>query len=297
MDIRHIRYFRAVATHQNFSKAAQYLGISQPPLSMQIRHLEDEIGVELFYRSSHGAELTAAGQALLHATASIEEQLQQAITMAQRTANGELGELHLGFTGTAILNPLIPKAIKQFQKIYPEINLVLQEANSLLLIDALVKNELDIAIIRTPDEYPTQLCIQPLIYENLVAAVPSHFDNQQQPYIHLSQLKDEFFIVSPYEVSAGLHDVTLLACRQSGFEPKFGPSAPQIVSILSLVAANLGVSLVPESTQQVKIKGIQYCMLHPDTPKVSLGLAYQHDYHSQPAINFSSIIHSMLHEN
>lgn len=296
MDIRHIRYFRTVATHQNFSKAAYELGISQPPLSIQIRQLEDEIGVELFYRSSHGATLTDAGHALYKATEQIEKQLHQAIEITQRTANGELGELHLGFTGTAILNPIVPKAIKQFQKIYPEINLILQEANSLLLIDALIQKKLDIAVIRTPDEYPEQICIQPLVYENLVAAVPSHSKYNQQSNLELHELKDEFFIVSPYEVSAGLHDVTLLACRQSGFEPKFGPSAPQIVSILSLVAANLGVSLVPESTQQVKIKGIQYCKLPAHTPKVSLGLAYQHNYHCQPAINFSSILHSMLHK-
>lgn len=296
MEIRHIKYFMAVAKTHNFSKAAQLLGISQPPLSIQIKHLEEEVGSDLFYRTSQGATLTAAGEVFLKSVAHIESQLQSAIEQTQRVANGDMGELRLGFTGTAILNPLIPQAIRTFQKKHPHINLILKEANSLLLIDDIADNELDIAVIRTPHNYQSDICIQHLLYENLVAALHQDTPCTGEPYILLSSLKDQKFIVSPYEVSAGLHDATINACKQSGFEPIFGPSAPQIVSILSLVAANLGVSLVPETTQQVNIKGIRYKALHPDTTKVSLGLAHQHDYHCQPAINFSSILHTLLNE-
>lgn len=295
MDLRHIRYFITVAEEQSFSKAAQRLHMSQPPLSMQIKQLEEEIGTELFYRTSQGVSLTPSGKVFLKSVLPIQHQVQHAIKQAQSTANGEIGELRLGFTGTAILNPLIPKAIQRFQKQYPSTNLVLTEANSLLLIEAILHNELDIAVIRPPKTYPNDLYIQHLIDEHLVAVLPQDYLLPDEKLSSLEALKNERFIVSPYEVSAGLFEATVHACAQSGFEPKFGPSAPQIVSILSLVAANIGVSLVPESTQQLNIKGIQYQALDPKISKIGLGLAYKTDHHSQPAINFSSILHSLLH--
>ncbi|ESK40910.1 hypothetical protein P256_00338 [Acinetobacter nectaris CIP 110549] len=295
MDLRHIKYFIAVAEEQSFSKAAQRLHMSQPPLSMQIKQLEEEIGTELFYRTSQGVSLTPSGKVFLKSVLPIQNQIHHAIRQTQSTANGDIGELRLGFTGTAILNPLIPKAIKAFQKEYPAVNLILTEANSLLLIEAILHNELDIAVIRPPKTHFNGISIQHLIEERLVAVLPQNYLLSDGKLNSLEALKNERFIVSPYEVSAGLFEATVHACQQSGFEPKFGPSAPQIVSILSLVAANIGVSLVPESTQQLNIKGIQYQTLDPKISKIGLGLAYKEDHHSQPAINFSSILHSLLH--
>lgn len=295
MDIRHIQYFIAVAEEQNFSKAALRLGISQPPLSMQIKKLEEEIGVELFHRYSQGATLTPAGQTFLKAVSPIQNQLKNAVRLTRNTANGESGELRLGFTGTSILNPLIPTAIQTFQHSYPDVNLILKEANSLILIESILNNELDIAVIRPPESYPKTITIKNFINEKLIAALPIDYPNEEET-IDLDQFKNESFIVSPPNISAGLYAAIINACQQHGFTPKIGQQAPQIVSILSLVAANLGISLVPESTKQLKIEGIKYKYLKNQTSTIGLGIAFKTDFDCQPAINFSSIINSLLRD-
>ncbi|WP_436905970.1 LysR family transcriptional regulator [Acinetobacter johnsonii] len=296
MELRNIQYFIAIAEEQSFSKAALRLGISQPPLSMQIKKLEREIGVELFYRYSHGVALTPAGETFLKMVLPVQNQLKNAVKLTQSTANGELGELRLGFTGTSILNSLIPTAIQAFQQQYPQVNLVLKEANSLILIESLLNNELDIAIVRPPAQYPKAITIRNLIDEKLIAALPIQYPAEDE-VIDLAEFKHESFIVSPPEVSAGLYAAILNSCQQHGFTPKIGQQAPQIVSILSLVAANLGVSLVPESTQQLKIEGIKYKYLKNKTATIGLGIAFKADLHSQPAINFSSLLNSIVRQH
>lgn len=294
MDIRHLRYFKAVAEEKSFTKAAKKLGINQPPLSMQIKNLEQEIGIELFYRSIHGAELTEAGHTFLKEILPIEQLLQQAIQQTKLTGSGNIGELRLGYTGTCILNSLIPQAIYLFQEQYPHVSLSLKEANSLLLFESLLKNEIDLAIVRIPEKPTANLVIQHLLDENLVAVLPEDYPCAEDT-IELSALKNEIFITSPDQISPGLHDSILRACHLSGFTPNLKYNAPQIVSILSLIAAGLGVSLVPSSTQQLKINGIKYRYLKDNRTSTSIGLAHTKDYHSQTAINFSSLLHSLMH--
>jgi len=271
MEMRNIQYFIAIAEEQSFSKAALRLGISQPPLSMQIKKLEREIGVELFYRYSHGVALTPAGETFLKMVLPVQNQLKNAVKLTQSMANGELGELRLGFTGTSILN-------------------------SLILIESLLNNGLDIAIVRPPAQYPKAITIRNLIDEKLIAALPIQYPAKDE-VIDLAEFKYESFIVSPPEVSAGLYAAILNSCQQHGFTPKIGQQAPQIVSILSLVAANLGISLVPESTQQLKIEGIKYKYLKNKTATIGLGIAFKADLHSQPAINFSSLLNSIVRQH
>lgn len=295
MDIRHIQYFTAVAEEKNFTKAAVRLGIRQPPLSMQIKKLEDEVGAILFLRTSQGVCLTQAGQHLLKMVKPIQQQLQNAVRQVKEVANGEIGQLRLGFTGTAILHPLIPQAIKTYKQQYPHVELELTEENSLLLMEKVQRDELDIAIIRPAHKLPTSLKIQMLLEEELVAVLPKNY-----PYIKktldLNEFREKNFIMSPYGVSAGLYDATLRACEVHGFQPKIGAKAPQIVSILSLVAANLGIALLPISTKQLKIDGVQYKTLKDSEAKIGLALVYKEDYHAQTAINFASIIHSLRHQ-
>ncbi|WP_436327480.1 multidrug efflux pump transcriptional activator SxtR [Acinetobacter baumannii] len=297
MELRHIRYFLAVAEEKNFTKAAQRLNMSQPPLSMQIRDLEEELGADLFIRSPHGVELTEAGLAFLNAIQPVQQRVEDAANLVKQVANGEVGQLRLGFTGTSMLNPLIPKCVRYFQQQYPKVNLKLEEANTLLLIDLLLEDRLDVAIIRSPRNMPDSLILQELLAEPLIAALPS--ESFQLDYasheIDLTALRELDFIVSPPSVSAGLFDAIKQACHERGFEPKIGQNAPQIVSILSLVSANLGVSLVPESTKQLQIQGVAYRSLKAPVPTVGLGLAYKKHAPSQMAINFASVVQVACH--
>lgn len=293
MELRHIRYFIVVAEEKSFTKAALRLGISQPPLSMQIKNLEDEIGTELFYRSAQGVELTPAGEAFLLSVQPIQQRVNDAMQLAQQVANGESGQLRLGFTGTSMLNLLLPKSIRLFQQHYPKIRLKLEEANSLVLMDRLLEDQLDIALVRPPEHVPAGLSLQLLMHEPMLAVLPSGHPLAHQTSIELNALKQDNFILSPPSISAGLFDAITNACRSHGFEPKIGQNAPQIVSIVSLVAANLGVSLVPDSTKQLGITGVKYLDIQPPKPMVSLALAYRKNTHSQPAINFASLIQSL----
>lgn len=294
MELRHIRYFLVVAEEQNFTRAAARLGISQPPLSMQIKQLEQEIGTELFYRTTNGAELTAAGSAFYQAVKPIEQRLQAAVTTTQEVANGSLGTLRLGYTGTAMLHPLLRQVIRLFQQQYPKIQLQLSEANSLILLERLQRDELDIAVVRPPQITPPDLNMQILLTEIMVAALPTEHPCQAMAEIPLNLLQHDTFIVSPATVSSGLFDAIREACFAHGFEPKMWQNAPQIVSILSLVAANLGVTLVPESAKQLAISGLRYRNISAPTPTVDMALAYPKLTHSQAAINFSSLIHTLL---
>ena len=292
MELRHIRYFLVVAEEKNFSRAALRLGISQPPLSMQIKQLEQEIGTELFLRTPAGVELTEAGMAFKQAVQPIPARVLDAVQLTQRVANGETGLLRLGFTGTAILNPLIPASIRSFQQHYPSVSLKLEEANSLLLIQYLLDDQLDVAIIRAPDSLPDALHVHTLLDEPLVMALPAQLAAGYEPLqaLPLSILQDQPFILSPRTVSAGLYDAIETACLAAGFAPRIGQHAPQIASILALVSANLGVSLVPQSSSQLGIGGIQYRAICNPAPAISLAIAYKQQHPSQLAINYASVL-------
>lgn len=148
MELRHIRYFLAVAEEGNFTRAAARVGIGQPPLSLQIKDLEREIGVQLFHRVPHGAELTEAGRAFLEVARQIPVTASDAVRAAQRAARGETGQLTLGFTGTAALNPIVPASIRAFRRRFPDVEMNLEEANSVALVSGLVDGRLDVAILR-----------------------------------------------------------------------------------------------------------------------------------------------------
>ncbi|MEB3766731.1 LysR family transcriptional regulator [Acinetobacter sp. MD2] len=299
MELRHIRYFLMAAEQKNLTRAAVKLGIRQPPLSMQIRDLEDEVGALLFDRTAHGIELTEAGHAFLNAVKPIQQRAVEAIEIARRVANGEEGQLKVGFTGTAALNPLIPAGIRHFQTQYPQVNLKIEEGNSAVLIDKVLRDELDVVVVRPSNPIPQDLKIQHLKDEPLVLVMSQQHRLAQhvatEPFdLHL--LENDAFIMTPTSATGmGLYDAMVEACRKVGFEPKIGPHAPQLVSILSLVSANLGVSLVPESSKQVQLAGVQYYDLQTPIPQVSLALAYKAQSPSQCAINFVSVIQSLCH--
>ena len=297
IELRHIRYFLTVAEEKNFTRAAQRLCMSQPPLSMQIRDLEDSIGAELFLRTAQGVTLTEVGQAFLTAVSPLQHQLDDAIQLARHVANGEVGQLRLGFTGTSMLNPLIPESIRRYQQQYPKVGLKLEEANSLKLIDYVLEDRLDIAIIRPPRQIHSSLAMQHLLDEPLIAALPLRrdFAHEMQPF-NVACLREHEMIMSPRNVSAGLYDAISDACQKAGFEPKMGQSAPQIVSILSLVAANLGVSLVPESSQQLQIQGVKYRTFAEPVPTVGLAVIYKQRLATQLAINFASTLQMVCHQ-
>jgi DNA-binding transcriptional LysR family regulator len=288
MELRHIRYFLAVAEEGNFTRAARRLRIGQPPLSLQIKDLEAEMGVRLFYRLPHGAELTEAGQAFLEAVQAIPRHVGEAVLAAQRAARGESGHLNLGVTGTAALNPVIPATIRAFRRNYPGVSLSLEEANTATLLPGLLGRRLDAVVFRPGLTLPAGVSIQHLMDEPLVAAVPSaHAAAKELGGIALSALQGMPLISTPQ--STYLRAIAVNACRDAGFEPELGPPALQIASILSLISAEFGFSLVPACIRQLSVKGVAYRSILAPSPHVGLVIAYREAPRPLLAANFGKL--------
>lgn len=274
MELRHIRYFLAVAEEGNFTRAAALLGIGQPPLSLQIKDLEREVGVPLFLRGAHGATLTDAGRAFAAAVGLLPQRAAEAVQAAQRAARGEIGTLHVGFTPSAALNSVVTQTIRDYRHAHPEVALHIEEANSSFLAEQLLDGRLDVAILRPVGLNAAELDYYRCEDEVLMVALPStHPMALQRGKVDLASLRSEPLILTPRPLGPSLFDAAVAACRAAGYEPRLGPPAPQVVSILALVAAELGVALVPSSLKQLDFPGVTYRPLRQVANGVSLGLA------------------------
>ena len=263
MELRHLRYFIAVADEKHITRAAEKLGIQQPPLSLQIRALEDELGVQLFRRKPRGVELTDAGAAFLERARLILDQVERATATTRRTARGEQGRVVVGFTSSAPFHPFVPRVFRTFREMSPLVSLVLEESGSSELVQGLHNEEIDAAFIRSPVADVVGLTVRPLLEEPMLVAVPSGHPlakgvNSKTAPLPLAALAKETFILYKRPGGPGLYDTIITACRGAGFSPRVGQEAPRIISTLNLVAAGLGVSVVPESLRRLQMDGVVY---------------------------------------
>ncbi|HYG06188.1 MAG TPA: LysR family transcriptional regulator [Stenotrophomonas sp.] len=276
MELRHLRYFLAVAEEANFTRAAARLGIGQPPLSQQIQTLERELGTPLFRRTHAGATLTEAGAAFLVEVRRVLADVERAADTARRIARGEGGRLRLGFTASAAFNPLVPRLIRDFRRQWPRVQLVLEETNTAGLLEALGNGRLDAAFIRyTPTAPPPDLELLRFADEPMMIAVPAAHPLAGHARAPLAALAGEPFILFPRSFGSSLYDEILAVCRESGFSLQITQEAPQMSSIVNLVAAELGVSVVPASTAQVQLPGVRYLQIEGRVPLARLALAAQ----------------------
>jgi DNA-binding transcriptional LysR family regulator len=261
MELRHLRYFIAVAEEGHITRAAERLGMQQPPLSQQIRALERELDVQLFRRKPRGVELTDAGTAFLERARSILEEVDRAFATARRTARGEQGRVVVGFTGSAPFHPFVPRVIRAFREMYPLVSLVLEESGSSELVQGLHNEDIDAAFIRSPVADVVGLVVKPLLEEDMLVALPAGHAlarEAEDRALPLSALANEIFILYKRPGGPGLYDTIITACRGAGFSPRVGQEAPRIISTLNLVAAGLGVSIVPASLRRLQMDGVVY---------------------------------------
>jgi DNA-binding transcriptional LysR family regulator len=286
MELRHIRYFLAVAEERHFTRAAAKVGIGQPPLSQQIKDLEAEVGAALFHRLAHGAELTEAGKVFLAGVKEMPLIAERATMAARRAARGETGSLRVGFTSTATFNVVVPSAIRTFRRAYPEIHLTLEEANTTRLITGLREGTLDVVFLRPGTSGTEELQLRRLSDDPIVVALPKRHPAAALEEIDLAILKDDPFLLFPREIAPTLYDTIVDACRKAGFQPVIGQVAPHITSIVNLVAAELGVSLVPAAMMQLRVTGIVYRQIAGQSPTTRLALAYRRGETSPVVRNF-----------
>ncbi|MCI0417855.1 MAG: LysR substrate-binding domain-containing protein, partial [Acidobacteria bacterium] len=218
MEIRHLRYFAAVAEHLHFGRAARQLSISQPPLSQQIRQLEEEVGVQLFWRNKRRVELTEAGSVFLKESRQILEQVGHAIRAAQRTSRGEIGRLVVGFVMSATCS-VLPEVLQVFRKRYPGVELVLEESTTGGGLAALKDEKMQLCFLRLPVR-DAALSFETVLKEALVLAIPKGHHLSKKAKVPLRWLAEERFILFPRSHGAGFHDQIVSLCHQSGFSPK-----------------------------------------------------------------------------
>jgi DNA-binding transcriptional LysR family regulator len=289
MELRHLRYFVAVAEELNFTRAAERLGIHQPPLSQQIKQLEEELGTPLFRRRTRGLELTDAGKLLFEEARAILRQVEHATTGVQRRARGETGRIIVGSAGATYFHPLIPAVIRNYGMQYPEVILAPRASSTALLIARLVAGQVDIAFIRPPISDREGIAITTLVDEDFVIVVPAGHRLSNSASAPLAALAEEKFVLFPRELNPGAYDALISACRRAGFTPLLGQEAPQIVSIIPLVAAGLGVSIVPRSTSRILFDGVCYLSIEGESPRAKISLAYRRHDRSPAVRNFVAV--------
>lgn len=250
MELRHLRYFAAVADELHFGRAAQRLGMAQPPLSQQIRNLEDELGVTLFHRTKRRVELTEAGQAFLSRVRIILETAGDAVSEAQRVARGELGRVAIGFMSAAMLDQF-PAILRGFRRRFPDAQMQFAQLPSNEQLKAVASGHVDVGFVDIAHRAPTTMVgdvavrVERAWSEALLVALPPEHPLARRPALALADLANEPFVTLPREPATGYYDQIIGLCRGAGFSPVIRQEAAQLPAVLALVAAGLGVAIVP----------------------------------------------------
>lgn len=259
IELRHLRYFIAVADELHFGRAAERLHISQPPLSQQIQALETHIGAALFYRSNRTVRLTQAGVAFLQEARQILQRVEEASEQAARIHRGESGNLTLGLTSSAPFLRRVSRTLHRFRLTYPDVNIRIEQLNSKQQIGPLLEGKLDLGIMRN-GELPPQLAYQRILCEPLIAVV--HKDNplNELPSGELTfqHLADQPFVFFSKDVGTSLYDDILGQLRAQGITPYITQEVGEPLTIIGLVAAGLGVSILPASYLRIQVDGVRY---------------------------------------
>jgi len=289
IDLRRWRYLVTIAEAGSFTRAAELLHMEQPPLSQQIKAMERELGLLLFVRSRSGAVPTEAGAALVERARVLIGLEREVTSLARGLSRGEQGRLRIGLAGAVSLLPLVPGVIRAFRERWPDIIITLEESNTPALCDALHDRRIDIAIVRPPA--PVQnLVVRPLLEEATVIALPKGHVSASRQGVRLEALRDEPMILFERELGPGFYDAIIMACGQAGFVPHIGQSAPQIIATVSLVAAGLGVSIVPKCLSQIHADGVSYHRIIGSAPKAALAIAMIDAPVSLPVQRFEALL-------
>jgi len=295
MELRHLRYFIAVAEELHFGRAAARLCIAQPPLSQQIQQLEREIGFTLFSRSSRRVELTPAGRVYLEEVRSSMGSLEKAVLNGRRVARGEVGRLAVGFVGTATFS-LLPDVLRRFRNLYPEVELTLRELVSARQVQALRERRIQVgfarpAILDTPD-----IVCETVATESFVAALPESHRLAQANLIPLAALAEDEFVLFPRSPKPSYGDLLFKICEEAGFHPNVTQETAEIQTAISLVAGGMGVTLVPSSASNVVRHGVVFVELIEPAPESDLTVVYRIDDDSPTLKTFLNVVRSVSHK-
>ena len=273
IELRHLRYFVAVAEELHFGRAALRLHLAQPPLSQQIRKLEEILGYQLFLRTSRAVKLTSAGEVFLERARRTLRNVQEDMEEARSVGRGEEGFLRVGFIGSAMLTAL-PAMLGRYRRLYPKVNLQLNESHTSIVVQKLLKGELDAGFLRDGGHAPG-LEIERLFSEPFIAVLPKKHPLAQHKTISARALRDEPFVLFTPAAGVLAYEKTVSLCEEHGFRPGVVQEAPQWLTIMRLVGAGLGVTIAPACVKQVATPNVVCLSLRGATIESDIELAYR----------------------
>lgn len=276
MELRHLRYFVAVAEDQSVTRAASRLNIAQPALSHQIKSLEEEIGTQLLQRLSRGVSLTEPGRLFAEEARAILAAVEAAKTKARRAAAGEFGQIRIGFTGSASFHPFVTRAIRDYRETYPNVEVELLEETTSSLLLAFKSGRVDVAFMRPAPGEVDHLWSRHLFDEPMVVAIPITHELASAEEIGLPALAEEAFIFYPRRNGRALYDSIMAACEAAGFTPRIAQDAPQLTSVVNLVATGIAIAIVPKSMARLAMEGVRYRPISGGRPTACLALVRLH---------------------
>ena len=293
MELRQIRSFLSIAETLHFSRTAELVHLSQPALSLQIQALESEVGVRLLERNRRKTALTAAGRAFRDAAIRGVSQLDRAIRNARLAADGKLGLLRIGFISTAG-SELVPSIIRRFRELNPEVEFSLRNILTAEQIQMLEGGALDVGFLRLPIGGHSQLHVQTIHREPFVLVVPSSHELARKKKVRLKEVAGQDFVMYDRTHAPGFHDLILGMLRQAGIVPNVRQSAGEMPTLVSLVAAGMGISILPLSAVKHSVAAVVGCEIADATPMSEVGLAVSKGNGSAVVENFRALALEMF---
>lgn len=301
MEFRHLRYFLAVAEAGHMTRAAERLGIQQPPLSLQIKALEQELGVALFERHPKGVSLTDAGRQFEQEARRLVDEMAAMEQRMARVARGELGVLNVGFTSSAAAHAFTPEALRACRRAWPGITLSIREDHAAGITEAVASGRLHCGLIRVPVSQPEHLSFEVLLREPVLVALPvdhplagagpGSASRRGPRALALTDLRHEGFILVRQPGAPGLYANLLALCEAQGFRPRIAAEVARMGTSLNLVAAGAGIAVVPASMRGLHPQAVVYRPLADGTPlDAPLTLVYRTAEASGPAAHFLKIV-------
>ena len=274
-ELRHLRYFVAVAEERNFGRAAERLGIAQPGLSQQIASLETLVGTRLLDRSRRLFRLTLPGQVFLAEARKTLAQADAALSAVERATRGETGRISIGYVASTAYAGILTELIGSFRRTNPNVELRIIEMEMRRQLDRIAEGALDFGFIRPPAPIPRGLQTLSVLSEPLAAVLPVDHPLAAEDGIALESLADEAFIMLNQPADVGFHRLTVMACKTAGFDPRIEAMASDFTTIASMVAVGLGVALAPLSTTCLQLPGVVYRSLAAGDAQSEVAVAFR----------------------
>ncbi|MFI6037952.1 LysR substrate-binding domain-containing protein [Streptomyces sp. NPDC051315] len=293
MNLEQMRYIVVLAEELHFGRTARRLGLQQPTLSQQVRKLEDELGVSLFERTTREVSITAAGESFVAEARRALHHVERAQLAARQTGRGDVGELSLGFVGSAVPE-LIPRLLRRFRRVYPGVELQVRELPSARQIEELLAGRIDVGILHAwgESEISEGVASQEIFRDVLVAALPRRHPLAPTVLLPTAKLASEPFIMFPRRMGPALHDRITSLARAAGFEIQVSQEAGHMQTIIGLVAAEVGVSIVPRTMAALRQPGVEFRQLTPKPEPLPLQLVWRRRETSPVVRNFRAVLSS-----